>query len=423
MIRYSKKLVLPFVLTVSLILTSCGMSGNNEKAGSEKVKLELWCDDSSLELLQESLGEFEELHKDEAQFEFSYGTESEISCKKTVLADIDSAADIFVFADDQFDDLYNGGALLEITENADEVIAAVGGPETGAAKSSMRDGKLYAYPETAGNGYFLYYNSDYLSDEDVKSLDRILEVAGENGKKFSMQIAEGWYLYSFFKGGGLDITYDNKAKKNICNWNATDTPVKGVDVVESLLKYTTDPAFLSTTDDGFVSGVKDGSIIAGVNGPWNAEAVEGVWGDKMKATKLPEFDLKGTPAQMCSFTGYKLAGVNARTKEPHWAMELAKFITSKDIQLKRFKMVGDCPANVEAASSEEVKASPAVAALAMQAKFGYTQDVGDPFWDAAALLGTSIAAGNPDNRDIQELLDTAVEEIEAPVADEEGSDQ
>ena len=36
---------------------------------------------------------------------------------------------------------------------------------------------MYAYPLTADNGYFLYYNKAYFSEEDVQSLDRILELA------------------------------------------------------------------------------------------------------------------------------------------------------------------------------------------------------------------------------------------------------
>ena len=43
--------------------------------------------------------------------------------------------------------------------------------------------KLYAYPMTASNGYFLYYNKEYFTEEDVKSFDRMLEIAEENDKK------------------------------------------------------------------------------------------------------------------------------------------------------------------------------------------------------------------------------------------------
>ena len=43
--------------------------------------------------------------------------------------------------------------------------------------------KLYADPMTASNGYFLYYNKEYFTEEDVKSFDRMLEIAEKNDKK------------------------------------------------------------------------------------------------------------------------------------------------------------------------------------------------------------------------------------------------
>ena len=46
--------------------------------------------------------------------------------------------------------------------------------------------KLHAYPMTASNGYFLYYNKEYFTEEDVKSFDRMLEIAEKNEKNFLM---------------------------------------------------------------------------------------------------------------------------------------------------------------------------------------------------------------------------------------------
>ena len=100
------------------------------------------------------------------------------------MIDPKKAADIYAFADDQFRSLCQNNALLEITENVDEIIEANGGKESAAVKSASYDGKLYAYPMTASNGYFLYYNKEYFTEEDVKSFDRMLEIAEKNDKKF-----------------------------------------------------------------------------------------------------------------------------------------------------------------------------------------------------------------------------------------------
>ena len=50
-----------------------------------------------------------------------------------------------------------GGALYQVP-NADEIAAA---SDEGAVEAATIDGNLYAYPMTADNGYFLYYNKNY----------------------------------------------------------------------------------------------------------------------------------------------------------------------------------------------------------------------------------------------------------------------
>ena len=411
-----KFLIFPILIFIIVFYAGCGAAASGDER--ETVELTLWCDDRNMDILQSSLEEFKEKHKDEADFEFHYGTESEISCKETVLADPEAAADIFAFADDQFNELWSAGTLLEVTRNTDEIIESVGGVHSGAAQAAMRNGKLYAYPETAGNGYFLYYRPSYFSKEDIESLDTILKIAASNNKKFTMDFSSGWYIYSFFKAAGLDISYDINTDTASCNWNDTEQKYTGVDVVNSMMKVAAHPGFISTTDDGFLKGIEDGSIIAGVNGAWNADRVKELWGEDFAAAKLPCYTLKGDQVQMCSFTGYKLVGVNVHTKYPEWAMRLAEYLTGEDIQLRRFKEIGECPANAKVAQSDEVQSSPVVAALAEQSRYGFTQNVPGTFWDASELLGATIAGLNGDNRDIQMLLDGMVEAVEGSGSNE-----
>ena len=84
---------------------------------------------------------------------------------------------MFAFADDQVAALAAAGALDPI-ENAEEIRAANLSASVEAA--SVGD-TLYAYPLTADNGYFLYYDKSCFSEEDVQSLDRMLEAAAAAG--------------------------------------------------------------------------------------------------------------------------------------------------------------------------------------------------------------------------------------------------
>ncbi|MBO4981525.1 MAG: extracellular solute-binding protein [Lachnospiraceae bacterium] len=392
------------VTVIALIFAGCG------RKEPEKVLLSVWCPSDNVPMMTEMAEAFKELHADEAQISITVSEEEEISCKETVLANPKAAADVYIFAADQFEELWRNGALLPVSLHTEQIVEANGGEDGGAIRCATKDGTLYAYPVTASNGYFLYYNSRYFTEEDVKSFDRILEVAASNDKKAAMDFSSGWYIYSFFKGAGLDVEMRQDGLSNECNWNAVDAPVKGTDVAQAMLEIAGHKGFISCGDEAFINGVNDGSIIAGVNGTWNATKVEAAWGEEYAAAKLPEYTVAGKQVQMCSFAGYKLAGVNAYTQNPRWAMLFAEWITNEENQMKRFEMRGEGPSNVKAAS-EAVQASPAIAALGEQAEYGYLQNVADTFWTPTYLFGTTIAAGNPDGRDLQQLLDEMTEEI------------
>ena len=397
---------------LALVMAAGVVSGCNSAAEPEEVMLSVWCAGEDIPMISQMVNEFKEIHKDEAIFSITISAEGEDTCKDTILSNPDAAADIFSFAADQFNSLYNAGVLLQITEDADKIIEE-NGSSSGAVTSALRDGNLYAYPATASNGYFLYYNSEYLTEDDVKSFDRILEVAAENGKKMTMDFSNGWYIYSFFKGAGLEVELNEDGKTNICNWNSTSEQYTGVDVAQAMLDIANNDGFLAGGDDILKQGAKDGSVIAGISGTWLSTDIKEGFGDGYAAAKLPEYTIKGDSVQMHSFAGYKFIGVNADTENPKWSQLLAQWLTNEQNQLTRFRERGEGPSNVNAAGTEEVKASIAISALSEQSVYGHLQNVADTFWTPSYVFGTSIAAKNVDNVDLQVLLDTMVEGITA----------
>jgi len=397
---------------LSLVIFSMFLNGCGKKKQLENVSFSLWAAEGEIELLNQMVEEFKKEHAGEAVFDITISREEENTCKETVLSNIDGAADIFFFAGDQFGELQRAGALLEITSGRDNIIKDNGGAASAAIDCISTDNKLYAYPVTASNGYFLYYNSKYFTEEDVKSFDRLLEVAQKNGKKVAMDFGSGWYIYSFFKGAGLNVEMNDDGKTNNCDWNATDGKYKGVDVAQSMLDIANHKGFISCGDAAFVKGVADGTIIAGINGAWNSAKVENAWGENYAAAKLPEYTIAGSSVQMCSFVGYKLLGIKSSTKHPEWAMKLAEWLTNEQNQIKRFEVRGETPANINAANSPEVRKSVAVSALKDQNEYGYIQNVSESYWTPTYAFGTTIAAGNRDNKDLQKLLDDMQKEIE-----------
>ncbi|MEE3468335.1 MAG: extracellular solute-binding protein [Eubacterium sp.] len=391
-----------------LLFLCCSLSGCGSK---EKISISLWAAEEKMDLMKDYMKDFQKVHEDEVEITYRISKEEEDTCRETILANPEGAPDLFAFADDQLDELKDNGILLELDVDPKTALARFGGEGSVAYESVVRGDKMYAYPETA-NGYFMYYNKKYFRENDVKTLDRMVEIAGNTQKKITMDLGSGWYLYSFFKGAGLELKLDETGEKNICNWNTKDTKPTGLDVAEAITAVTGKRGFEARGDDGFIEGVEDGTVIAGINGAWNAEKVKAAWGDDYAAVQLPTYTVDGKQAQMASFTGYKVLGIKAGTKHPKWCQMFAEFITSNDNQITEYEKTGEIPASIEVAGMDQLKDDPVVRALSDQSKFATLQRVAGAYWDATAKFGAAIASGNPDKRDLQQLLDDMVEGIQ-----------
>ncbi len=402
-----KRLCAMFLLLTCL----CGCTPSTVEENAV-TPLRVWVgDQADVAWMEQVIRDFTAANPDHS-YDIRIGVQNEGDAAKVVLADVESAADVFTFADDQLNSLLVGGALMPLVEGAEEIKSA-NTPESVEAATGP-DGQLYAYPATADNGYFMFYNSAYITPGDAASLESLLERAAENGKKVAFPMANAWYLYSFFRGAGLEMTLAEDGLTNRCNWNAVDVPIPGTAVLATLLEFSAHPGFVEADSDAFVAGVKDGSIIAGVSGTWNAAVAAQVWGESYAAAKLPTYRVDGQDVQMASFSGFKLVGVNAYSDHVGAAMDLAAFMTAHDAQVDRFTLRRQGPSNVAALSDPAVQAEPAIAAIVAQAPHADVQRVGSKYWDAAAALGKIIVNGNPENTPMQTLLDNCVAGITAP---------
>ncbi|GHU89625.1 ABC transporter substrate-binding protein [Clostridia bacterium] len=368
---------------------------------ANSVTLKVWASQEEQDEMGKMVDAFKALYP-ATTWDITFGVVGEPDAKGKISEDPEAAADVFHFANDQLRDLMDIGALYEVTANKADIIARNG---AGSIESATYDGKLYAFPFTADNGYFLYYDKSVFSEDDVKSLDKMLEVAGAAGKKVFMDVSNGWYIASFFLAkGNLSITADGK---QICDFNNAD----GLAAGEAIKAFTASDAFI-TGDDAVLTGGIGGSIAAGVSGTWNAEAIQTALGDNYAATKLPTFTVGGSQVQMSSFGGFKLIGVNSLTKYPLEALALADYLSNEENQMTRFKNRQLGPSNTNAANSAEVQANIALAALAEQSAFATSQnDVLGTYWTPAEGFGTAMEAKDY-SKPIQDLLDEMVNQIQ-----------
>lgn len=385
--------------------------GDDAQTGD--VTLVLWGSEEDQTLLRAMADAFIAENADAANITITLGAVSEADAKDQMLNDIESGADVYAFAHDQIASLVNAGALMAIPEEMgkSDVIAA---NDAGSVAAATVDGELYAFPMTADNGYFMYYDKSVFTEEDITSWESMLDAAEAAGKKILFDMGNAWYSYGFFAGAGLTVTL-NSDGSNTCDW-ASD---KGVAVAEAMMKLASHPAFLNTSDSNFATLIADGTICAGVNGTWNADAAKQALGNNYGACKLPTYTLgDGTVVQTGSFSGYKMVGVNPYSKNLLWAMKLANYVTNEQNQALRFEERHLGPSNLNVAATDDVKADIALAALLEQSAFSTAQNVGGNFWSPVASLGGILAENNPDNIELIDLLTQCVEGVEAPLTDE-----
>lgn len=439
-------------MTMAFSLVACGNSQSQDAAGSgaaeesapaetetaepaetaqaevpaekQDVSLRVWGAEEDQAMLQEMIETFKTNYADYANFTIELGVESESTAKDVVLTDIEAAADVYAFASDQLVDLVKAGALQSIDE-MDGALQAYAGKSVadiksanavGSVEASTYNDTLYAFPMSADNGYFLYYDASLLSEEDVASWDSLLAAAGEAGKKVGMTFASGWYNASFFYGAGFTTALNDDGSTAIDFNKSADCT--GVEVVQAMLDIAGNSAFLAIADGDISNQIASGSLCAVVSGTWDATAAQAAFGDGYAATKLPTFTAGGKEIQQGSVAGYKMVAVNAYSENAGWASLLADWITNEDNQAIRFAQREIGPSNSNVAASDAVAANIAIAALAEQSAYGVVQSVGGNYWDPTQTFGEMIAQGQlaaDDEAAIQEALDTMVEGVSVAV--------
>ncbi len=386
---------------LSLLFTAgCRRNGNDDT-----VTLKVWGSGEDQAMLGEMIEAFKKANADDGKiYDITLGVVGEDEAKKRVLEDPAAAGDLFAFSDDQLNDLHKAGALYEITRHKDVITTE---NSEGSVKAASVGDALYAYPITADNGYFLYYDSRVLTADDVKTLDGLLAAAARADKRVYMDVSNGWYNVAFFLGAGCHLGLDSNGQQT-CDFNNE----KGVQAGEAIKAFCAHPSFV-TGNDAVLTGGIGTTICAGVSGTWNAEAIKEKLGSGYAAVKLPTFTLGNEQVQMASFAGYKLMGVNSATKHPVEAMKLAEFLTNEENQIKRFETRAMGPSNLKAAASNAVKSNVALAALAQQNVHGVTQrDVLSSTWDPLEAFGTAMESKNY-SRTVKELLNVMVQQITA----------
>ncbi len=308
----------------------------------------------------------------------------------------EDAADVYGFAEDQTARLVAAGKLDPVSE------VYLSGVTQANSVNSVQAGTigstLYAYPMTADNGYFLFYNKSVISDPST--LEGILSACEAAGSVFCMEINSAWYQTAFFFGAGATLTYDVDMDGNVTACHSTYDSEAGVRALKSMEKVAASSAFRNTSSpDGVQEPI--GAIVAGT---WYSYTMQELWGSDYACAKLPTVD----GYQMSGFGGYKLMGVNPTEDQEKRAacQALADFLTNASSQLARYDAAAWGPSNLEAAASERVQSDEALTALSDQLQYCLPQGVYPGYyWSYGIQMGNEVLQGDLAGLSDEELRD------------------
>lgn len=433
-----KKRVITMLLTaaITMSLVACGSGGSvsekendssskaenvSEAASGETtteteptevrdVKLTIWSpsedqDPENGQWIVTLCDKFNEEHP-EWNITYEYGVHSESEVKKELPKDLEAGADVFIFGSSGLENLVSAGAIAEIGGSYAESIQN-DYSETLSLLCTYEDGGLYGFPMTT-DSYFMYYDKSVFSEEDVKSLDTMLEKGN-----VAIALSNGFYLGAFFTGAGADFFgEDNEFVRDagiVLNNDGC------LDMVNYLVDLAKNPNFTNAEPADAISMMQEGTVNALWSGTWSAADVKAVLGDNMGVAALPTASVNGTDVQLRPFASAKAIGIKSTCKDPDVAMALAAYLSSEEAQRLHFDLRGYVPSLKSLMNDAEIQADSIVSVDSWS-----NENIGYPrpcfaefayFWTPAQTFGEELRDGIITHENAKEKLDALNEAV------------
>ena len=415
-----KKKVLSLLLVAAMglsMLVGCGggndqpSGGNTEGAGNGEVKeitLTVWAPDNQQELLKKQEAAFEAAHP-EYKINWVNAAVGEDKAKDEVLKDVEAAADVYFYANDQVQELVKAGAIARLGGDVEKMVKDTIAPAV--VDTVTVNGALYGIPFTH-NTFFMMYDKSLLKDVDITSLDAILAAPTADGVyNFRFDDAGGWKLGAWFYGAGLNVfgpAGDDLAAG--CDWNSAT----GVAATQYLVNMINNPKVNSADDVFELIGEK--KLAAWFTGSWDYDKCKEILKDDLGVATIPTYKLNGQDVQLKGFYGSKAIGANAKSKNLALAIEFAAYLGGEEQQIARFNESGQVPTNKVAGEIDAVKADEVASVIVAEANncsVAQPTDAtfGSRYWSKAGLFITDIKSGALTADNAQEWLNTWVDAL------------
>lgn len=419
------------VLTILLTFAACRPSGvlneqqtETEPTGTEtenpesdvtvrEVELTVWApvqdQTEGSEWLKQMQTAFEAAHP-EYRITWTNELKAEGDAANSVINDPRAAADVYFFAHEHIDDLVGCGGLSVLSgdyaqqvrgDNIQMIVEA----------ATHSDGNIYGFP-VSSNAVILYYNKDVYSEEDVQSLDTMLEKG-----KVMLPMKLGWTAGIFFTSAGGTLFGENGKEASA---GIDFGGEKGYMATRKMIELSQHP---NAVCGGMgADRVVQGEVDAVFSGAWDAEWAQEAMGDRLGIVMAPKVTMDGQEYQMKVLGAALCVGVNPSACETpekqEICMEFAAFLASEEAQLERFKLNGTVPAAKDLINDPVIMNAPvAVAALntALHAAVFQSALPGmDSYWVPMETFGHQISTGEINLSNYKFYVNQLVKEINYP---------
>ena len=310
---------------------------------------------------------------------FKYGVCSEGDAKTNIGTDPSAGADVYLFANDQIPDLLKAGGIAELGGSTLDAVKANNSETT--VNTVTYEGAVYGVPFT-GNTWFMYYDKSFFSDEDVKSLDAMLEKG-----KVAFPLDNSWYIASFYVANGCTL-FGADGGDAAAGFDFSGD--KAVEVTNYLVDLVANPNF-ANGDVGTNADAK-----AFFSGTWDYEKAVDAYGDNLGIAAAPSITIGGEPKQMKAFAGSKAVGVNPAGAlygtHPEVAVALAAYLGGTDAQQAHYDLRSIIPTDVNITVDDALAQAQMDAMDFASIVQPLQADMGN-YWTPAESMGKELVAG------------------------------
>ena len=348
-----KKLIALLLCVVLVVAAVCVLVACETE--DYDYEITVWVGEGMKDLTAQQIKTFNENNEDGIKFKATIEIQSESNAVGAMEGKpANSWPDIFCFAQDTLARAVNGAMLHPLNDRSKQ---AIENNNTETAVTAAKIGTLLrAFPMTADNGYFMYYDKSVIGEDHLENLEDLIADCKAAGKKFSMNLSNtggAWYAASFFYATDKDgnslcksewpTNNDGKFTDQYADTFYSDNGVIALQGIQKLLKETNVHQDNDSAED-FTAGVPSAVVISGI---WDYNTASKALKENLGIAPLPKFTVDGEKYQLVSYLGHKFMGVKPQTDayRAAYLQKLATYLTSAECQQARFDLSGWGPSS------------------------------------------------------------------------------